>query len=183
VTIRTESVPVTCARPEPSIRARRIAVLASDGVDDDALAQVVRTMSARGATTQLVAPRPGSLRTASGVELRVDLSLVNTRSLMFDAVIVPDGERSARDLRWDPRAWIFLTEACENTRPILAAGSACQLFDSEVDDRLPVCPDGQVILSPLGVTHAVLCSFITTIAEASQARARQTPTLAIATFT
>jgi putative intracellular protease/amidase len=183
LTIRTETVPVTAARPEPSIRARRIAVLASDGVDDDALAQVVRTMSARGATTQLVAPRPGSLRTASGVELRVDLSLITTRSLAFDAVIVPDGERAMRELRWDPRAWIFLTEACQNMRPILAAGHACQLFESDLDDRLPVCPDGQVILAPLGVTHGVLCSFITTIAETSEARARRSPALAVASFT
>ena len=71
MTILTESsVLVTKAKPEPSIRARRIAVLASDGVEDDALAQVVRTLSARGATVQLIAPRPGHLRTASGVELR-----------------------------------------------------------------------------------------------------------------
>jgi len=182
MTIRTDSDVVTVARGEPSIRARRIAVLASDGVNDDALSQVVRTLSVRGATVQLVAPRPGDLRTASGVELRVDLSLITTRSLAFDAVVVPDGERSVRELRWDPRAWIFLTEARENDRPVLAAGHGCQLFAGETDDRLPVRPDGHVILAPLGVTHAVLCSFINTIARASEARARRSPALAVATL-
>ena len=182
MTIRTDSDVRTAARPEPSIRARRIAVLAADGVDDDALAQVVRTLSSRGANAQLVAPRPGCLRTASGVELRVDLSLITTRSLAFDGVIVPDGERSVRDLRWDPRAWIFLTEACENGLPVLAAGNASILFDEGIDDRLAVCSDGHVLIAPLGISHAVLCAFVDAIAEAGVARARKAPALAVASF-
>ena len=182
MSVRQEAVLVSCGKAEPSIRARRIALLASDGVDDGELAQLVRALSARGANVQLVAPRPGILKTASGVELRVDLSLINTRSRAFDAVIVPDGERSVRDLRWDPRAWIFLTEACENGQPVLAVGQAVDLFDEGVDDRLAVCCEGRVLVAPGGLTHAAVCSFIVAIAQASDARVRASKTLAVATL-
>ena len=168
----------SCAGEEPCIRGRRIAALASDGVDDDALATVVRTLGARGATVQLVAPRPGVIRTESGVELRVDLSLVTTRALQFDAVFVPNGERNVRELRWDPRAWVFLTEACENGRAILAVGHGVELFDPSVDDRLAVCAAERVVLAPEGVSSSATYAFIAAIADESAVRARQKPVLA-----
>ena len=166
--------------PEPSIRGRRVAALTSDGVDDDVLATLIRTLTARGANVQLVAPRPGCIRTEAGVELHVDHSLITTRAVEFDAVFVPNGEKSVRELRWDPRAWVFLTEACENGRAILAVGHGVELFEGGIDARLAVCADG-VVMAPSGVTLKATREFISAIAEKSGARARRTPDLHIAT--
>jgi catalase len=166
----------------PSIRARRVAALAADGVDVRALAAGARALAARGATVQLVAPRPGVVKTASGGELRVDLSLITTRSLPFDAVFVPDGPRSVRDLRWDPRAWVFLTEACEQGKPFLAVGHGVELFDPAAGDRLAVCAADRVVLAPRGATPDATHAFIAAIATRSDARARRTPAVAVATI-
>jgi catalase len=168
--------------PEPSIRGRRIAALTSDGVDDDVLATLTRTLTSRGANVQLVAPRPGSIRTAAGIELHVDRSLITTRAVEFDAVFVPNGEKSVRELRWDPRAWVFLTEACENRRAVLAVGHGVDLFDSGLDARLAVCADGLVVFAPDGVTLDATRDFISAIAAEVRARARLAPALSIATI-
>jgi len=161
-----------CA-PEPSIRGRRIAALTSDGVDDDVLATLTRTLTSRGANVQLVAPRPGCIRTQAGVELHVDHSLITTRATEFDAVFVPNGEKSVRELRWDPRAWVFLTEACENRCPVLAVGHGVELFDRGIDDRLAVCADGRVVMAPSGVTLDTTYDFVSAIAAGSGVRARR----------
>jgi len=165
--------------PEPSIRGRRIAALTSDGVDDDVLATLTRTLTSRGANVQLVAPRPGCIRTEAGVELHVDRSLITTRAAEFDAVFVPNGEKSVRELRWDPRAWVFLTEACENRRAILAVGHGVELFDPEIDHRLAVCADGRVVMAPSGVTLDATYDFVSAIAAGSCARARQAAAVTI----
>ena len=163
-----------------SIRARRIAALAADGVDDEALAAVSRTLSSRGATVQLVAPRPGCVRTSHGVELRVDHSLITARAAEFDAVFVPDGERSVRELRWDPRAWVFLTEACERGRAILALGLGAMLFDAGPDDRLAVAKGRHVTFAPAGTRFDATLAFIETLARESRERAQRLPALAAA---
>jgi len=166
--------------PDPSIRGRRIAALTSDGVDDDVLAALTRTLTARGANVQVVAPRPGSIRTEAGIELHVDHSLITTRAIEFDAVFVPNGEKSVRELRWDPRAWVFLTEACENRRAILAVGHGVELFDPNLDARLAVCADGRVVMAPQGVTLDATHDFIAAIAGQGAARARRSPASAVA---
>lgn len=165
--------------PEPSIRGRRVAALTSDGVDDDVLAALTRTLTSRGANVQLVAPRPGCIRSAAGVELHVDRSLITTRAVEFDAVFVPNGEKSVRELRWDPRAWVFLTEACENRRAILAVGHGVVLFDSGRDDRLAVCARGRVVMAPQGVTPDTTYDFVSAIAAGSGKRARHARAVAV----
>jgi catalase len=166
-----------------SIRARRVAALAADGVEGDALAAVARALAARGANVQVVAPRPGTIAAADGS--RCDMSLITTRSLAFDAVFVPGGERSVRDLKWDPRAWVFLTEACERGKAILAVGLGVRLFElddagTEEDDRLGVRAERGLVLARGGVCEAATRAFIAAIAGQGMARARRAPALAVA---
>jgi catalase len=166
-----------------SIRARRVAALAADGVDGDALAAVARALAARGANVQVVAPRPGPLAAADGSRVHVDMSLITTRSLPFDAVFVPGGERSVRDLKWDPRAWVFLTEACERGKAILAVGLGVNLFeldDAPEDDRRGVRAERGLVLAREGVCEAATRAFIAAIAGEGVARARRVPELAVA---
>ena len=170
-------------REPASIRARRIAALASDGVDGGALLAVARALAARGATLQVVAPRPGALRAADGSEVFVDHSLITTRSLPFDAVFVPDGERSVRDLKWDPRAWVFLTEACEQGKAILAVGRAIELFDLDgvrCRERPGVRAARTLVLARDGLSKNATQAFLEAIAGEGRARARRTQVSATA---
>jgi len=173
---------IASALPETvSIRARRVAALAADGVDGEALQAVARALSARGATVQVVAPRPGALKAADGSEVFVDHTLITTRSLQFDAVFVPGGERSVRDLRWDPRAWVFLTEACEQGKAILALAQAIELFDIEgvrCRERLGVRAARSLFFARDGRCKRATRDFIEAIAGEGRARARRSPVFA-----
>ena len=52
-----------------SIKTRRVAILAADGVDDTALSSMKQALAAVGAKAKVVAPRLGSLKSANGAEV------------------------------------------------------------------------------------------------------------------
>ena len=45
-----------------------------------------------GAVPRLVAPRSGRVKTADGAQLEADASLENSPPVLFDALVLPDGE-------------------------------------------------------------------------------------------
>ena len=53
-----------------SIKTRKVAILAADGVDDTALSSMKQALAAAGAQAKVVAPRLGSLKSANGAEVQ-----------------------------------------------------------------------------------------------------------------
>ena len=53
-----------------SVKTRKVAILAADGVDEAAVASLQRTLTAAGAVPKIVAPRGGTLKGAAGVTWR-----------------------------------------------------------------------------------------------------------------
>ena len=83
------------------IKTRKIAILAADGVDGRDLSSLKAALTAAGATAVVVGTRVGSLTTDKGKELKIDASLLNTGSVLYDAEVgdrVPRGQRVARFL-------------------------------------------------------------------------------------
>jgi catalase len=112
-----------------TIRTRRVAVLAADGVDVRSCTAVTKALLAEGAVVKVVAPRLGEVKGQDGAALHVDMSLLTTSSVLFDAVFLPDGERCAAALKVDPRAIHFVTEAYEHCKAILALGAGVALYE------------------------------------------------------
>jgi catalase len=111
-----------------TVATRRVAILAADGVDTASLRQVKDALETAGASARIVAPRLGVLQGEGGDELLVDFSLLTASSVLFDAVYVPGGGRSAAALADERDALEFVTEAYRHCKPIAATGEGVELL-------------------------------------------------------
>ena len=103
-----------------SIRTRKIAILAADGVDDTALQTMKKALLAEGAVVELIAPRLGSIKGKNKALLPVDKSFLTAASVLYDAVYVPGGAMSVATLAAEPDAIHFLNEAFKHCKAIAA---------------------------------------------------------------
>jgi catalase len=127
-TIRKSPALSMLANPKPGIKTRKIAVLASDGVDDTSLDALKKTLLAEGAIVKIVAPRLGFLKTAKGKEVKIDFSLLTTASVLFDALYIADGAKSVAALKADSSAIHFINETYKHCKTIAAAGLGFELL-------------------------------------------------------
>jgi catalase len=128
--------PVSKRAPEVSVehqkkrgvKSLKVAVLAADGVDEASLEAVKQALEGEGARTMVVSKFLGTLRGSGGGEVKVDKSYVTTASVLFDAVLVPDGPEGVDRLRTHGDAIHFLTEAFKHGKPLGAVGAGVDLL-------------------------------------------------------
>ncbi|MEU8925242.1 catalase [Kitasatospora sp. NPDC048545] len=107
------------------IRTRKIAVLAAEGVDHGQVLAAHERLGAAGAVVETLSSRGGRLQAADGESLDVDRALPTTASVLYDAVVVPDG--ADRALAADADAVRFLAEALRHGKPVALLGSGSEL--------------------------------------------------------
>jgi len=131
-----------CARPgDGSIRARRVAILVADGCDGAALAALADRLTSEGAVPRVVSTTLGSVQAAAGDAIEVDISLEAAPSVLYDALVLLDGDEAISALRADGRTLEFIRDQYRHCKPILALGPGKQLLDACGID--PLLPDGQ----------------------------------------
>ncbi|MGH7386361.1 MAG: DJ-1/PfpI family protein [Candidatus Rokuibacteriota bacterium] len=81
-----------------TVKTRKVAILAADGVDGAGVTSLQRSLTAAGAIPKIVAPRGGTLAAADGGDIPVDFSLLTVGSVLFDAVFVPGGAEGTKAL-------------------------------------------------------------------------------------
>jgi catalase len=111
-----------------TIKTRKVAILAADGVDDAALTSMKRALMAAGAQTKVVAPRLGFLRSSKNQDIQIDFSLLTAGSVLFDAVYIPGGEQSVDTLKGDAKALRFVREAYLHCKAIAASDAGVELL-------------------------------------------------------
>jgi catalase len=114
------------ARPgDGSIRGRKIAVLVAPGVDGPSVVKTQATLTKAGAVVRLVAARLGAIE-AGDETLEPDATFETFPSVLFDAMVVPEGEAAADELAALGQAVEFLKDQYRHCKPILLpeAGSA-----------------------------------------------------------
>jgi len=127
-----EAPSVSMANKLPTnIKARRIAILTADGVDDDAFTRVKKQLCEMDAMVQIIAPRHGFVTTKSGEQYPVDDSLLTAASVVFDAVYVAGGE-SVNSLLEHAGALHFVAEAYKHCKPIGADENGADLIKKAV---------------------------------------------------
>jgi catalase len=113
-----------------SIRTRKIAILAADGVDAKTLTAVKKALVAEGAAAEVIAPKLGVITAEDGTEIHVDKSFLTTASVLYDAVYVPGGKNSVASLEGEPDAIHFLNEAYKHCKAIAADEGALQVLEA-----------------------------------------------------
>jgi catalase len=112
-----------------TIKSRRIAVLAAEGIDLDSLLTVKDALMDEGAVVEIVAKHQGSLGMAQGKEVKVDKSYVTTGSIMYDAVFVPGGRKGVEMLSQQGDAIQFINESFRHCKPIGALAEGVNLLN------------------------------------------------------
>ncbi|MEO8086816.1 MAG: catalase [Bacteroidota bacterium] len=112
-----------------SVKTRCIAILAADGVDENSLTRMKKALEAEGAKTKIVAPKLGTIKGAKGKQIPVDQSFLNTASVLFDAVFIPSGVKSADSLIAEPDAIHFVNEAYKHCKAIAVNGDGENLLN------------------------------------------------------
>jgi catalase len=127
------------ARPgDGGVKTRRIAILVADGVDGASLAALHTTLSGAGAVPRFVGARLGQVQSSSGEALDVEVSMEAAPSVLFDALVLPDGAEAIEALGHAGHALEFLKDQYRHCKPILLLGAAADLLEKAgVDARTP----------------------------------------------
>ena len=112
-----------------SIKTRKIAILAADGVDELSLSAMQEALEGAGAKTKIVAPFLGFIAGAGGKSIKADESFFTTASVLFDAVYVPDGLHASA-LQGEPDAIHFINEAYKHCKAIAADGAGVKFLNA-----------------------------------------------------
>ena len=107
-----------------ALQGRRIAIVATDGVEQSELEQPRRALDDAGAMTHLIAPANGSIQAMNhdeqGSRIPVDRSLAEARAGEYDALLLPGGVANPDRLRLDERAVQFVREFMLADKPVAA---------------------------------------------------------------
>ncbi|MEN6616922.1 MAG: type 1 glutamine amidotransferase domain-containing protein [Syntrophorhabdus sp.] len=97
---------------DKSLEGIKIAILATDGVEQVELVEPRKAFNDAGARTTLIAPKPGKIQGMKhhdkADKLDVDMSLDEARPEDFDAVLLPGGALNADALRMSEKAREFV---------------------------------------------------------------------------
>jgi catalase len=114
----------------PSIRTRKIAFLAAEGVRKSDLDAVQGALFSAGAVVEVVGPVLGPMHTDETYPVDALRSFLTTSSVLYDAVFVPGGESSIAVLREIPAAVEFVREAYGHAKPIGATNEGTSFLES-----------------------------------------------------
>ena len=102
---------------------RRIALLLAPGVEGGSVTATQAALVKEGAVVRLLAPRLGAVETGEGDGIEPDATLETMPSVLFDAVVVPDGEEAARNFALLGHALEFVKDQYRHCKPILMLGA------------------------------------------------------------
>ncbi len=118
------------ARPgDGSVKGLKVALLIADGVISTSILQVRDALVAQGAVARLIGPRIGNTLSSDAGSLIADASLENEPGFLFDALVLPDGEKAAATLAQYPQTMDFIKDQYLHYKTILALGTGKSLLD------------------------------------------------------
>lgn len=107
-----------------SLKNKRVAILATDGVEQVELLEPRKALKEAGATTEVVSPKSGKIKgwdhTEWGEKIPVDTELKNADPAQYDALLLPGGVMNPDHLRQDPDAVQFVKAFFEAGKPVAA---------------------------------------------------------------
>lgn len=105
-----------------TLEGMRVAILATDGVEDAEMREPRKALQEAGAKTTLFAPKAGSIQSFKHHDkastFKVDMTLAEADETQFDAVLLPGGALNADTLRVQPRAQEFVREMDRQGKPV-----------------------------------------------------------------
>ncbi|WP_297405432.1 catalase HPII [uncultured Akkermansia sp.] len=149
------------AHTDGNLKGLRVSLLAADGISLKSVKEICDALHEEGIHPQIIAPHMGSVTTEEGESLPVNGTLSGTPSVLFDSVIVPEGEQSIAALLKDGDAKYHLRQAYRHLKAIGLPGNARAMLEAA---SLPQDMDDAGLLMPKD-TKSLMPSFITAMKQ------------------
>ncbi len=158
---------LTALPGDGGIRTRKVALLAAHGVDGASLLAVQAALHAAGAVSVVVAPRLGAIETADGEAVEAAASFENSPPVVFDAVLLPDGEAGVKTLLRHGQAVDFVAQQYRHGKTLLALGASKALLDRAGIEAFLASGDADpgVLMAEADEADAVHAAFIAAIGK------------------
>jgi catalase len=115
-------------QPRKSIKTRKVALLAADGVRAADVDATRTALHGGGAAVEVISFVLGPLRSEEGRPIDVDKTFLTASSVLYDAVYVPGGETSVAALLESDDASDFVHEAYRHAKPVASSGEGYELL-------------------------------------------------------
>jgi catalase len=124
---KSPALSLTFRPGDGSIRGRRVAILLAPGVEATSVINTEAALIKAGAVVRRLAANLAAVAAAGGEQLEPDATFETMPSVLFDAMIVPDGEASANELASLGQAKEFIKDQYRHCKPILLLGAGGRL--------------------------------------------------------
>ncbi|MBC7514784.1 MAG: catalase [Herminiimonas sp.] len=127
------------SRPgDGTIATRRIAILVAPGIDGTSARSVYAGLVAAGAVPRFVGEHLGQVETVGGTTINVEISIEAGPSVLYDAVVIPDGQAAIEILCKNADAVDFVKQQYRHCKPLLVLGAGSKMLTkAEIDRNLP----------------------------------------------
>ena len=109
-----------------NLTGKKVAILATDGFEQDELLSPLEALKDAGAETQVVSTTEGKIKgwkhTDWGKKVKVDVTLAEANAEAYDALVLPGGVMNPDHLRRDPAALEFVKSFFRAGKPV---GAIC----------------------------------------------------------
>ncbi|MGI9091022.1 MAG: type 1 glutamine amidotransferase domain-containing protein [Gemmatimonadaceae bacterium] len=106
------------------LSGRKVAFLATDGVEEQELAQPWDAVCAAGGTAELISIKDGEITSTvhdeRGRNFTVDKLVADASARDYDALVLPGGVKNPDKLRMNPDAVAFVRSFMEHDKPVAA---------------------------------------------------------------
>lgn len=138
-----------------SITSRKVAILVADGVNESDVSAIKTALKAQGAVCDVIAKTLGSVTGSNGGTVPVDKSAITVDSIMYDAVFVPGGAKSADALKTMPKVLYFIAEAFGHAKPLSASGEGVSVLQKANISSVNLSgAEADGVISDLGVVSS-----------------------------
>ncbi|KAL0487276.1 catalase [Acrasis kona] len=127
---RKSSPALSMDKSSKVIKGKKIQIVVADGFDSTQFSTVKKLIEAEKAIVEIVSNKPGHVTGSDGTKIKVDRPLVNAPSVIYDGIVVIQGDASVKTLSKIGLAAHGLKESFLHGKPVAALDGAAQLLDS-----------------------------------------------------
>jgi catalase len=133
------ALPLPHNEPSP----RKVAILVGNGSDGPMVRAIYKALLDDGAVPRLVGSRLGKIHANDKSVLYIEITLEAGPLVLYDALVVPDGEAAIASLVHDAQALDFVRAQYLQRKPIMVMGAGAHLLrQASVPPPLPADGDG-----------------------------------------
>lgn len=127
---RSPALSLTALPGSGGIRTRKVAMLIADGIDATAISRLQTLLQEAGAVPVLIGPQLGPVMPEKGEPLEAEATLENSPDVLFDALVLPDGDAGVSALSAQQQTNEFVANQYHHGKTILAFGASDKLLEA-----------------------------------------------------